>query len=285
MAHQTQSPATSTISSTSAPPTSYSARPGSRTRALAWLFGVLVVLVGLRQLAADTEFDPVGFVEGVPYMGKLAAGVINPDWSVLPRLAEYTRQTIEMSILGTVLGAVLALPLSFLGARNLMGRNPVTRALYYVIRFLMSVIRAVPTLFWGLLFVAAVGIGQFAGVLALTVFSTGLLAKLYSEAMEAIDWGQIEAVVATGASPWQVLLFAILPQFFPYFVAHTLYSWEVNVHSATILGLIGAGGLGFVVGEYINQFAFNKTGTALLLTLAMTLCIDYGSAYLRSRII
>src|SRR5512142_476990 len=101
MAHQTQSPATSTISSTSAA-TSYSPRPVSRTRALAWLFGVLVVLVGLRQLAADTAFDPVGFVQGVPYMGKLAAGVINPDWSVLPRLAEYTRQTIEMSILGTV---------------------------------------------------------------------------------------------------------------------------------------------------------------------------------------
>jgi len=143
----------------------------------------------------------------------------------------------------------------------------------------------VPTLFWGLLFVAAVGIGQFPGVLAITVFSSGLLAKLYSEAIEAIDWGQIEAVTATGANPWQVLIFAIVPQFFPYFVAHTLYSWEVNVHSATILGAVGAGGLGFVALEYINQFAFRKTGMVLLVTLAMTLVIDYGSAYLRSKII
>lgn len=197
----------------------------------------------------------------------------------------YARETLEMSILGTLIGAVFALPLSFMGARNLMGGNPVTRVLYFIVRFLMAVIRAVPTLFWGLLFVAAVGIGQFPGVLAITVFSTGLLAKLYSEAIEAIDWGQIEAVTATGANPWQVLIFAIVPQFFPYFVAHTLYSWEVNVHSATILGAGGAGGLGFVALEYINQFSFNKMGTVLIVTLVMTLLIDYTSAYVRARII
>jgi phosphonate transport system permease protein len=274
----------STISSTSGR-TSPRPSAGQRIRPLAWFLGTLLLLILLRRIAINTEFDLVNLVQGLPYMGSLVAGIINPDWNVFLTLVRYARETLEMSILGTILGAILALPISFLGARNLMANNWLTKILYFVVRFLMSVIRAVPTLFWGLLFVAAVGIGQFPGVLAITVFSSGLLAKLYSEAIEAIDWGQIEAVTATGANPWQVLIFAIVPQFFPYFVAHTLYSWEVNVHSATILGAVGAGGLGFVALEYINQFAFRKTGMVLLVTLAMTLVIDYGSAYLRSKII
>jgi len=271
----------STISSTSAT-TSPRPHPARRLRPVAWLLLAILGGIGLRQIAADTGVDLVSLVEGLPYMGALLAGIVNPDWSVFPLLVRYARETLEMSILGTLIGAIFALPLSFMGARNLMGRNPISRVLYFIVRFLMAVIRAVPTLFWGLLFVAAVGIGQFPGVLAITVFSTGLLAKLYSEAIEAIDWGQIEAVTATGANPWQVLIFAIVPQFFPYFVAHTLYSWEVNVHSAT---MVGAGGLGFVALEYINQFSFNKMGTVLIVTLAMTLLIDYTSAYVRSRII
>jgi phosphonate transport system permease protein len=274
----------STISSTSA---RTDAHPPlrARLRPLAWLLGLIAGGIILRRIGQDTGFDLVSLVQGLPYMGRLVGGIFDPDWSVFPTLVRYARETIEMSILGTVLGAALALPISFLGARNLMARNPATRILYFVVRFLMSSVRAMPTLFWGLLFVAAVGIGQFPGVLAITVFSAGLLAKLYSEAIEGIDWGQIEAVTATGANPWQVLLFAIMPQFFPYFVAHTLYSWEVNVHSATILGAVGAGGLGFVALEYINQFAFRKTGMVLLVTLVMTLAIDYGSAYLRSKIL
>lgn len=274
----------STISSTSAT-TSPRPHPARRLRPVAWLLLVILGGIGLRLIAADTGVDLVSLIQGLPYMGALLSGIVNPDWSVFPLLVRYARETIEMSILGTLIGAVFALPLSFMGARNLMGRNPLSRVLYFIVRFLMATIRAVPTLFWGLLFVAAVGIGQFPGVLAITVFSTGLLAKLYSEAIEAIDWGQIEAVTATGANPWQVLIFAIVPQFFPYFVAHTLYSWEVNVHSATILGAVGAGGLGFVALEYINQFSFNKMGTVLIVTLVMTLLIDYTSAYVRSRII
>ncbi|MFN8511575.1 MAG: phosphonate ABC transporter, permease protein PhnE [Thermomicrobiales bacterium] len=274
----------STISSTSAR-TELRPPVRARLRPLAWVLGLIAGGIILRRIGQDTEFDLVNLVSGLPYMGRLLEGIFDPDWSVFSTLVRYARETIEMSILGTILGAALALPISFLGARNLMARNPITRVLYFVVRFLMSTVRAMPTLFWGLLFVAAVGIGQFPGVLAITVFSGGLLAKLYSEAIEGIDWGQIEAVTATGANPWQVLLFAIMPQFFPYFVAHTLYSWEVNVHSATILGAVGAGGLGFVALEYINQFAFRKTGMVLLVTLVMTLAIDYGSAYLRSKIL
>lgn len=282
MARQTQSPPTSIGSSTSAPA---EAEPGARLRLFLWLLGLLVAGIGIRQIMLDTGFNVVELATGLPMMWRIADGIFNPDWSVLPQLVRYTRQTIEMSILGTILGALLAMPISFLGARNLMGRGPATRALYYTVRFSMSMVRTIPTLFWGLLFVTAVGIGQFPGVLAITIFSAGLLSKLYSEAIEAIDWGQIEAVTATGANPIQVLFFAIVPQFFPYFVSHTLYSWEVNVHSATILGMVGAGGLGFVVMEFIQQFMYRQTGMALLLTLVMTLVIDYSSAYIRSRII
>lgn len=282
MARQTPSPPTSTSSFTSAPA---EGERGARIRLFLWLLGLLLAGMLIRQVMIDTGFNVGELVTGLPMMWRIADGIFNPDWSVLPQLVRYTRETIEMSILGTILGALLAIPISFLGARNLMGRRPVTRALYYAIRFSMSMVRTIPTLFWGLLFVTAVGIGQFPGVLAITVFSAGLLSKLYSEAVEAIDWGQIEAVTATGANPLQVLIFAILPQFFPYFVSHTLYSWEVNVHSATILGMVGAGGLGFVVMEFIQQFMYRQTGMALLLTLVMTLAIDYSSAYIRSRIV
>lgn len=282
MAHQTQSPRKSTISSTSV---ASEDGPRARLRPVLWLAGLFLAGVLLRRILLDTGFNLVELATGLPMMWRIADGIFNPDWTVLPQLLRYTRETIEMSILGTLLGAVLAVPISFLGARNLMARHPLTKYLYYVVRFSMSMVRTIPTLFWGLLFVTAVGIGQFPGVLAITVFSAGLLAKLYSEAIEAIDWGQIEAVTATGANPFQVLVFAILPQFFPYFVSHTLYSWEVNVHSATILGMVGAGGLGFVVMEFIQQFMYRQTGMALLVTLVMTLCIDYGSAYIRARII
>lgn len=249
------------------------------------MLGALLAVMVIRQLAIDTEVNIPKFLEYAPNMLRLVSGVFTPDLSVLPTLGRYTRETIEIAVLGTLIGATLAVPISFAAARNLMRRTVPTMAAYYVVRFLLSIVRTVPTLFWGLLFLVAAGPGAFAGVLAISVFTLGLLSKLYSEAIEAIDWGQIEAVTAAGGSPFHVIRFGVVPQVFPYLVAHTLYGFEVNTHSAFVLGIIGAGGLGFIILEYIQLFMYSATGTALIVTAVLTLAIDYTSAWLRARIL
>ena len=258
------------------------ARP---VRALLTTLGFVAAIVAVRQLAIDTEVDIPKFFEYAPNMIRIGSGVFNPDLSVLPMLGKYVRETLEIALLGTLIGAALAVPLSFVMARNLMRRSAPTTAVYYAVRAVLSVVRTVPTLLWGLLFLVAAGPGPFAGVLAISAFTVGLLAKLYSEAIESIDWGQIEAVTAAGGTPAHVVRFGVVPQVFPFFVAHTLYGFEVNTHSAFVLGFIGAGGMGFIILEFIQQFMYRPTGTALIVAVVMTLIIDYSSAWLRARIL
>lgn len=262
--------------------TAESSRP---LRAIFTTLGVLVALVFVRQLAIDTEVDIPKFLVYAPNMLRIGSGVFDPDLSVLSTLPKFARETMEIAILGTIIGALLAVPVSFFAARNLMRRTLPTTGLYFVVRAVLGIIRTVPTLLWGLLFLVAAGPGPFAGVLAISAFTVGLLSKLYSEAIESIDWGQIEAVSAAGGSPFHVIRFGVVPQVFPFFVAHTLYGFEVNTHSSFILGVIGAGGMGFIILEYIQQFMYRATGTALIVTAIMTLTIDYSSAWLRARIL
>lgn len=261
------------------------AEPGRPLRALLTTLGLIAAVLAVRQLAIDTEVDLPKFAQYAPNMLRIGGGVFNPDLDVLSTLPKFARETVEIAVLGTLIGAVLAIPVSFLAARNLMRRTRPTTAVYFVVRSVLSVLRTVPTLLWGLLFLVAAGPGPFAGVLAISAFTVGLLAKLYSEAIESIDWGQIEAVTAAGGSPLHVVRFGVVPQVFPFFIAHSLYGFEVNTHSAFVLGFIGAGGMGFIILEYIQQFMYRATGTALIVTAIMTLAIDYSSAWLRSRIL
>jgi phosphonate transport system permease protein len=246
-----------------------------------------LVVFGINRLAVDAEVDFLLFTKSsnLNAAKNLATGLFHPKWSITGTIiGQYAWVSLEMAILGTIGGALLAAPFSFLAASNLMGRHRLTRPIYYVMRFLFSCVRAIPTLIWGLIAVSFT-LGHFPGVIALTIFSFGLLAKLYSEAIEAIDWGQIEAVTAAGANPLQVIIFAVVPQVVPYFISHTLYSLEVNVHSAVVLGLIGAGGLGLVINEYVGSFAWSQASMVLIITIVMTLTIDYGSAYIRSKVV
>jgi phosphonate transport system permease protein len=184
-----------------------------------------------------------------------------------------------------VLGALIAIPVSFFAARNLMRRNALGTAIYFAVRMVLSIIRAIPTLVWAIVYVIAIGIGPFPGVLALTTFSVGLIAKLFSEAIEAIDWGQVEALTATGANPLQVVLHGVVPQVTPYMVAHVLYTFEVNIHSSTYLGLVGAGGLGLILEQYVGLFLYPDLAMWVIVVVIMTTAIDYSSAAIRRRII
>jgi phosphonate transport system permease protein len=232
-----------------------------------------------------TEFDPGAIILHADNMGRVLGGFSHPDTTQLPIIIKLTLETLYTAILGTAIGAVIAVPLSFFGARNLMRRNPVGTAVYFTIRFLMAVVRSIPTLFWGIMWVIVIGIGPFAGVLAVTTFSVGLISKLFSEAIEAVDWGPVEALTATGANPVQVVVHGVIPQVMPYMIANILYSFEVNVHSSTILGAVGAGGLGLILLEYIGLIQYPQLAMLLIVVIVMTSTIDYSSAAIRRRII
>ena len=261
----------------------------ARNLAIGVVFAVLVVIT-----SRATEFAPGQLLGKAPEMTRILSGFLRPDLSIVRPgsggfavglIPHFMLETLAIAVLGTTLGAVVAIPLSFVAAGNLMRRNPVGSAIYFATRALMSVIRAVPTIFWGIIFVTAVGLGPFNGVLAVMIFSIGLMSKLFSEAIEAIDVGQVEALTATGASPLQTLLHGVMPQVLPYLIAHVLYAFEVNVHSATILGIIGAGGIGFLFLQYIDQFQYPQEAMVLIVVILVTMAIDYSSAAIRRRII
>jgi phosphonate transport system permease protein len=232
-----------------------------------------------------TEFDAGALFLHADNMVRVLNGFAHPDTSQLPVIIKLTLETLYIAVLGTTIGAVLAVPLSFFGARNLMRRNPAGTAVYFAVRLLMAVIRSIPTLFWGILWVIVVGIGPFPGVLAVATFSIGLISKLFSEAIEAVDWGPVEALTATGANPVQVVVHGVVPQVMPYMIANILYSFEVNIHSSTILGTVGAGGIGLLLLEYIGLFQYPQLAMLLIIVIVMTSTIDYSSAAIRRRII
>jgi phosphonate transport system permease protein len=175
----------------------------------------------------------------------------------------------------------LALPLALMAARP---ANPYP-ALYHPIRTLLDALRGIDGFVFALIFVAAVGLGPFAGVLSLAIHGAGLLGKFYADAIEEIDASPVEALRATGARPLQVFVFGVLPQVIPAWIASTLYRFEVNLRAATILGMIGAGGIGFELYGSMKLFQYRDTATCVLVILAMVMTADYVSSRLRTKIL
>ena len=188
--------------------------------------------------------------------------------------------TVEIALLGTTVAAALALPLGFLSARNVAGR-----AVFYPARAMLNFFRSVDTLVYALVFVAAVGLGPFPGVLAVIAYTTTSLAKLYSEAIEGIERGPVDAITATGATRLQVLRFGVLPQVLPLFLSYVLYRLETNIRAATILGFVGAGGIGFYLQTYLRMIDYPAASTTLLVTVVMVMLVDALSSRLRSKLI
>ena len=188
--------------------------------------------------------------------------------------------TIEIALLGTALAAALAIPLGFLSARNVA-----PPALYYVVRTALNFFRSIDTLVYALLFVAAVGLGPFPGMLAVVAYTTTSLAKLYSETIEGIEPGPVDAIRATGATRLQVLRFGVLPQVLPLFLSYVLYRFESNVRAATVLGFVGAGGIGLYLQTYLRMIDYPSASTVLLVTVAMVMVVDFVSARIRARLV
>jgi phosphonate transport system permease protein len=194
-------------------------------------------------------------------------------------------ETVFLALLGTTFGVIVSLPLSFLGAHNLMAGRPAARTVYYAVRVLFNLTRSIEVLIIAVIMAVVVGIGPFAGVMALVIHSIGAMGKLYSEAIESIDPGPVEAITATGASHAQVVMFGVIPQVIPQFIAFTMYRWDMNVRMSTVIGLVGGGGIGFLLIQYINLLQWNQAGTAIWLIAAVVMGLDFASAKLRERIV
>ncbi len=193
-------------------------------------------------------------------------------------------ETIYLALIGTALSIVFAIPLSFLGARNLMSGSPLLKTIYGLTRGLFTILRSVEVLIFAVIAVAAVGIGPFAGVIALAIHGIGAVGKLYSEAIESIEHGPIEAVRSTGANELQVVTYAVVPQVVPQFIAFTLYRWDINVRMATVIGLVGGGGIGYQLIQYMNLLQWRQAATAIWLIAGVVMLMDYASAVIRERI-
>jgi phosphonate transport system permease protein len=219
-------------------------------------------------------------VEGMPYMADFLRRMFPPDFSVLGSACRGALQTLQIAVVGTAVAALAALPLGFLAARNVA-----PAWLFYGVRSLLNALRAIDTLVYALFFVAAVGLGPFPGVLAVVAYTTMILAKLYSEAIEAIDPGPVEAVTAAGATRLQVLRFGVVPQLLPLFISFTLYRFETNIRAAAILGFVGAGGIGFYIQTYLRMLNYPAASTVLLVLIALVMAVDFASSRIRQRLI
>ncbi len=194
-------------------------------------------------------------------------------------------ETIFMGMMATIFGIILAIPISFLASRNLMSGSWITIAVYYLTRTVLNIVRAIEPLIWALIAVVWVGLGPFAGIMALTIHSIAALGKLYSEAIENIDPGPIEAIQATGATKLQTIMFAVVPQMIPPFVSFSIYRWDINVRMSTVIGLVGGGGIGFLLVQYIRLLDYRAAGIAVWFIAFTVAVLDYVSSEIRQRFI
>lgn len=191
--------------------------------------------------------------------------------------------TIFMALMATTAGTVVAGPISFLAARNIMGRNWLGTGVYALVRSFLNITRSYDALVMATVFALWVGFGAFAGVLALSIVTVASLGKLFSEAVESIDPGPMEAVSATGANAAQVVLFAVVPQIVPDFLSYIIYHWDINVRISTILGFVGGGGIGYYLSQRIKVLEYQKAGTAIWAIVIVVWAMDFFSAEIRKR--
>ena len=253
---------------------------------------VLVVLGLTGYSVAGTDFNVVELIEGAGPAENFVSEMFPPDLSTATLQATGTGilETFQMSFLGALIGAAVAFPLSALGTQEIAtvgasrGESLLRAVPYHLSRMLLNVFRSVPDILWALVFVVALGLGPFPGTLALAVHSAGVLGKLYSETLEAVPSRPVEALTATGASAFQAFLFGRLPQAMSSFASLTLYQWECNIRSATILGFVGAGGIGQQILISMNLFDYPKVATMVGATIVVVLLVDRFSAAVRRRL-
>ncbi len=243
------------------------------------LVAVLVAAI-IAQAFYVVEARPEELITGVHGMVDLIRRATPPDWSQLPDTWYAALETVDLAIFGTVFGVLMAVPLAVLAAANVTPARP----LYFLARAIIALTRAVPDLVWALLFVTAVGLGPFPGALALSVHSIGMLGRLFAEVIEDMDFGPVEALTLTGASRLQVFTHAVVPGVLPSLLGISLYRFDENLRSSLVLGFVGAGGIGFRLLTAMNLFQYQTVSLLLIMTFALVMVAERGSALLRRRV-
>ena len=270
-------------------------RVGGAVPRFSWKTSLAVlILLGLTGYSvAGTGFNIVELVTNTGPIEKFVSEMFPPDLSVatLGATGAGILETFQMSFLGALIGAIVALPLAATGTQAVptvgasSGERVALAIPYHLARFILNVFRSVPDILWALVFVVALGLGPFPGTLALAVHSAGVLGKLYSETLEAVPNRPVEALRTTGASGLGAFLFGRLPQAMNPFASLTLYQWECNIRSATILGFVGAGGIGQQILISMQLFDYPKVATLVGATIIVVLLVDRFSATVRRRLV
>ncbi len=242
------------------------------------IIGVIIAVVVASSYNIDA--NPIDFFEGIPNLVIIAEEFTEIEPKLFETALWAMFETIQMAFIGTIVGVVIAIPLSMLAARNLNNKW-----VYAPIRAILAAIRTFPSILWAILFVIMVGLGTFAGVLAIIMYTIGFVAKLQYESIETVDPDPMDAVSSIGVSKWQLIRYVVLPESAPHLLSQILYMFDYNVRQTSILGLVGAGGIGFYIINYIKFFEYGKAAVFMLVVLAAVLIIDWISVKIRDKYI
>lgn len=251
-----------------------------RKRIRYWMIFIMAIVV-LVWSARGVNVDLPRFISGFPSIGNIISLMFPPDWSYLDTVLMRMLQSIHIALVGTFIGSILAVPIGFMAARNVT----VYKVVSWIGKQLLNAIRTFPELILAVFFVAALGPGQLAGLMAVGIHSIGMLGKLFADIIEGIDEGPSEALRASGANKIEILWHAVFPQVLPEFIATSLYRFEINLRAATVLGMVGAGGIGVILDQALKYRRWSVVGMALLTVVIVVTTIDYSSAFVRKKII
>lgn len=243
------------------------------------LFFVLAVWFAYSLLLVETDWSRIATPAQIL---KTILRFFPPNLSFLLTLLKPTIETFMIAVLGTVLAILFSIPVSWLAARNITPYLPIT---YPIGRLIMTISRSVHEIVWGLIFVAALGLGPFPGILAIGMRSIGFLSKLTAEEIEHVNMGPIEAIEATGASKAQVILYGIIPQVLHLFIGNVIFQWDINIRRATIIGLVGAGGIGIVFTIQMAMYQYRNATATIIAVLILVMLGEYVSNRLRMKVI
>lgn len=248
---------------------------GYLTILLTFVAGLFISQVSLREFFSEA---------GMLGAKRIFTALFQPNFNIIEPAIFAAIETIYMAFIATVVALPFAFLLGFFAARNLMNTSPVLFALYNLTRFFLNITRSIEPLVWAIIFSVWVGIGPFAGMLALCLHSISSLAKLYSEQIENISEGPIEAMTATGAHPIQVIWFGVVPQIILPYLSFTIYRWDINVRMATVIGLVGGGGIGTLLMQYQGLAKWNEVGLLAITIAVIVWVMDYSSSKIRESI-
>ncbi|WP_413586501.1 phosphonate ABC transporter, permease protein PhnE [Bdellovibrio sp. HCB274] len=248
-----------------------------------WGGQLLVLLVTSLTVAVfKTDFSFIELLDQHGFAGavRLFKGIFNPNWEILPKAVLNIIETVFMAFLATTIAIPFAFVLSFVCAKNIMS-GPIAYPVYLALRTFLNVTRSIEALIWAIIFSVWVGIGPFAGMLALMIHSVASLAKQYSEMVEAVEEGPIEAIQSTGAGKMQTVWYAIVPQVVLPYISFTVYRWDINVRMATVIGMVGGGGIGTMLIQYQGQAMWREVGCIIVVIAAVVWLLDLASAHIR----